>query len=583
MRTLCSSASCLHESRQRPERVKAIQPLLGLLISVAIFFSPPLSAQEKVYEIADLQARLELRADGSYRIREAITYDFQVGTFTFAERDIPLSGSDGVGIVTVRSSDVVISRVEQEEEGDSWRVHWEFPPTSGRVTFVMEYDLYAALREVDGTNEVFWRVVGSGWSVPLRMVAAEVAIPSSLSISISDLTLDPPGVSSVRTEGNDLVARFVPGYLPAGRAYQVKVSFPKVMDGRAVGLARTEVQATIAGFLSLGLFLLMGGILSFRRIGPRLPLRRQTHPGMEIPTAAVLLHRQAPVWDRAFPATLFDLADRGVISLERVDRKKGLFTNQKVMLHRNDESDETLTPFEAAFLMELGKHEDLEDFATKGKKFRKAVMKKVQEGLVETGHLVDGRRESRRALLLAATSGVLAVIVLIVGGTMGQPWLMALAGAGLGIAGGSALMGSVRFSRSRQGAERLAALKGYLEGLREELQQKMKMSPISAAEFLFSALPWLTMDPKYQGAEGQKIARKLKKESGDLRTPPWALDRTRAFEKAAAKESAAYASFLPFTNITGATSGAVAPSAGGGAVGGAAGGGAAGGGGGGAG
>jgi len=111
----------------------------------------------------------------------------------------------------------------------------------------------------------------------------------------------------------------------------------------------------------------------------------------------------------------------------------------------------------------------------------------------------------------------------------------------------------------------------------------VKVSPLQAAELVFSALPWLTLDPKYTGTETRKLARALKKESGELRTPPWALDQTREFEKVAAKRSAAYVAFVPVTNITGDTSGAVAPSAGGGAVGGAAGGGAAGGGGGGAG
>jgi hypothetical protein len=555
---------------------------IALLAAAAIHPTEMVSAQEKVYEIAGLKASLGVRPDGSYRIREELTYDFQVGSFTFAERDIPLSNIGGISMVTVSSPDVDITTVEQEEEGDSWRTRWEFPASTGLVTFALDYEMRGALREVDETNEVFWRVVGGDWDVPFRGVEAEVSLPESFSLSSADLTLDPPEISSVRTEGSNLVARFVPGPLPAGRAYQVKVSFPKVMAGRAVGMARTENQALLAGILSGVLFLVSGGIASFRRLGPRLPVRRQTHVDMDLPTASVLLHRDSPAWDRAFPATLFDLADRGVISLERIDRKKGFFTSQKVLLHRNQESDEVLTPFEAAFLAELGKYEDLEDFASKGKKFRKAAMKEVQAVLVESGFLVDVRSESRRLAWLAVTMGVLAIATFVAGGVIGSPWLMAVAGAGLGIAIAVALVASVRFSRSEPGAERLAELKGYLEGVREELRQKTKRSPIGAAEFIFDSLPWLTLDPKYTGSEGRKLERLLKKEAGELRTPLWARDRTKSFEKAAAKHSAAYAAYLPFTNITGAASGAVAPGAGGG-VGGAAGGGAAGGGGGGAG
>ncbi len=253
------------------------------------------------------------------------------------------------------SPDIEITEVEQEEERGSWRVRWEFPPSTGQVTFVLDYEMRHALREVKETNEVFWRVVGDDWDVPFRQVEAEISIPTSFSLSSADLTLDPPDISSVGTEEGELVARFVPGPLPAGRAYQVKVSFPRVIAGRAVGLARTENQALLAGILSLAFFPMFGGIAAFLRLGPRFPRQASDPRGRgSAPRQRFSCIESPRAWDRVFPATLFDLADRGVISLERVDRKKRFFTSQKVLLHRNDESDEVLTPFESAFLTELG-------------------------------------------------------------------------------------------------------------------------------------------------------------------------------------------------------------------------------------
>jgi hypothetical protein len=540
------------------------------------------SAQEQVYEIASLKARLEVLPDGSYRIREEITYDFQSGSFTFGVRDIPLANSEGVGPVDVRSPDVEVTGVEQRNEGGSRRVRWEFPSTTGVATFVIEYDVVRALREVGETNEIFWRVVGEGWDVPFRDVEAEVFIPPSIPVSRADLALDPAEISSIRNEGAVLVARFRPGSLPAGRAYQVRVSFPKVMEGRAIGLARPEAQATLVASLAFALFLILGVVVTYQRQGPRLPPRRQTHPGMTLPEAAVLLHRASPTWDRVFPATLFDLADRGVITLERVDEKNGIFTKQKVRLHRNQESDEALTSFEEALLAELETHDDLEDFARKGKGFRRETMEGVREHLVESGLLLDNRRKAGKVAVAAIAIGGLTLALFAVGAALGSPWLMAVVGPGLGAAIGAAIVASARYARSRKGSEQLAALKGYLEGVREELKQRMRVSPISGAECFFASLPWLTLDPKYVGTEGQKIKRMLKKETGELRALPWAVDRTKAYEKVAAKYSPAHAAFVPVLNVTGATSGAVAPTAGGG-VGGAAGGGAAGGGGGGAG
>jgi hypothetical protein len=125
----------------------------GCLLALSLFGAaaaavPPnqVSGQEQVYEIASLRARLEVLPDGSYRIREEITYDFQSGSFTFGVRDIPLANSEGVGTVEVRSPDVEITGVEQSDQGGARRVRWEFAPTTGPATFVIEYDVEGALR-----------------------------------------------------------------------------------------------------------------------------------------------------------------------------------------------------------------------------------------------------------------------------------------------------------------------------------------------------------------------------------------------------------------------------------------------------
>jgi hypothetical protein len=558
--------------------------MVGVLLALGTgFFAPSWAlAQEKVYEVAEYHARLELVRDGSYRIQERITFNFQVGSFTFAERDIPLAHSDGVTPVRVQSADVEIESVDQGEEGGDWRVRWEFPARTGPTTFLLEYEIVGAVREVGETNEVFWRVVGEGWGVPLRQVEAEVVLPSSLGVAVADVIPDPAEIASVSAAGEDVIARFRPGPQPAGRAYQVRVTFPRVMEGRPVGLARADLRGLLGGILLFLATLISGIVMAVRRRGPRLEPRRHLEPGEDIPRSAVLLFRGPPGWERAFPATVFDLAGRGVITLERVDHGKGLFRTKKIHLRRVPESEEPLTAFEEALLTEIEGLENLNEFASKGRRFRSETMKSLRDQMVEEGYLEDLRSTVIPAIWIGSLSLAVGLAAAVIGAVY-RPWLLVVAGLALGIGLGGLSVGTVRYRRTRRGAESLAVLEGYLEQIREDLKHQLKMAPIQAAEFLFENLPWLALDPKYHGTETHKLRRRLKKEYGELRPVPWAIDRTRGFQKATAGTSQAFAAFYPFYHVTGAAGGVAAPSAGGGAVGGAAGGGAAGGGGGGAG
>lgn len=504
--------------------------VLGALILLA----EPLQGQDKVYEISDYHARLELTPAGTYRVRERITFDFQVGSFTFAERNIPRSNSDGVSPVRVESPDVRISRVVQEAEGGDWKVHWEFPSRTDPTTFILEYEVYGAVRELGETNEVLWRVVGEGWGVPLRQVEAEIVLPLALSVPVASLIPDPAEIATVEEVGGDVVARFRPGPLPPGRAYQVRVTFPKVMEGRPVGLARPEMHFSLLGLVAFLVIFGVGIAVAVGRSGVRLGARFHAEPDVGIPTAAVLLHRQAPAWERAFPATLFDLAMRGVITLEHVDHRWWIFNNPKVQVLPNPDDREPLTEFEAAFLEEVERLEYLNEFASKGRKHRSNAMKAVRATMVEDGYLGDIRRAANRAVIRGGALLVLALVLGVVG-AVGQPVLLALAGAAAGLGCAGLSVGTVRYPRTRMGAESLAAVRGYQQRLREELKQQLKMAPIQAAELLFQHLAWLTLDPKYYGSASQKLRRRLKKERGELRPPPWAIDRTEKFEKATAK------------------------------------------------
>lgn len=87
---------------------------ISITLWLVLAIATPALAQEKVYDIANYDVDLVLRTDGSYRVTERITFDFQQGNFTFATRNIPLDKIDRITEMQVQSEDVVLRDVTVE-------------------------------------------------------------------------------------------------------------------------------------------------------------------------------------------------------------------------------------------------------------------------------------------------------------------------------------------------------------------------------------------------------------------------------------------------------------------------------------
>src|SRR2546426_6062892 len=88
------------------------------------------SAQEKVYHLAANAISLDVATNGALRIEEHLTFSFDLGTFSFAYRDIPWRGFDDlVGISDLDGAQVplhhTVSFAPQATGG--WANCWTFP------------------------------------------------------------------------------------------------------------------------------------------------------------------------------------------------------------------------------------------------------------------------------------------------------------------------------------------------------------------------------------------------------------------------------------------------------------------------
>src|SRR5438445_2693640 len=123
--------------------IASLLPLLDMT-------SSPGAAQDKLYHLAANAIIMKVIPNGSLRIRETLTFRFDLGTFSFAYRDIPWRGFDDLQDVSVTNEtgwplDFSL-RFAPEETGE-WHIRWSFASATAPAvrTFTVGYTVTNAL------------------------------------------------------------------------------------------------------------------------------------------------------------------------------------------------------------------------------------------------------------------------------------------------------------------------------------------------------------------------------------------------------------------------------------------------------
>ena len=304
----------------------AAPPVLGLLLllSLALLFAGQADAAPGNYKAQrfDVVARA---VDGDLDVNESILFEFQSGTFTRVWREIPVSRTDGIRIVSVAMDGAALT------EGDGpghftiardsrIRVEWRFDETPASVhRFDLHYVARGVIYAEGGSDVVRWRALpvehryaidasriqfepADGRVLPLesRRVAAAAVRTSSEAI-----TIEASGIASNGSITAEL--RYPAGTLTRSQPQWL------VRETRAVRMAPKWAMAAVALFLG-GLLL----VVVLRQAYPSPPSfpgeTVTTEPPQLLPVAfaSVLGAKGRPT---RYPAvgTLLDLADRGVL------------------------------------------------------------------------------------------------------------------------------------------------------------------------------------------------------------------------------------------------------------------------------
>lgn len=169
---------------------RTVQALALLAVSVALLASgvgarPALAAGDRA--VTSFEAEVQVGSDGVVRVVERLTYELGGGGDPVVRRLPRTASVDGaperdLGLAEVRViDDAGVQPVSVDEGPDATEVvigaEGGGSTPSGSRTFEIGYEYRDLLRDSGDGPRLFLDVVGTGWSIPVRGVRADLSLP----------------------------------------------------------------------------------------------------------------------------------------------------------------------------------------------------------------------------------------------------------------------------------------------------------------------------------------------------------------------------------------------------------------------
>jgi Predicted membrane protein (DUF2207) len=303
--------------------------LLLLLVPVvpAYAASGTQALPAKDYSADRFDAQITVQNDGTLLVQETVVFKFVGGPFTFVYRDIPTDKTDSIAIQSAYMDDGLFSegtgsgQVEIMQDNPI-QVKWHFAPTSDAThTFVLNYRVQGVVQKEQNADALYWEALPTQYDYTIRSSTITVTYPQQATL------LDSPqvrqGTATISTVPNEVT--FSASDLSANTLLEIGLRFaPGSLITQPPHWQQQQefIDALILPFFSAGIVVFLLGtfllILYYRRQRRHIPFdveqnARLSEPPDNLPPAiaGTLLHSK-PSWNEAL-ATLFDLADRGIV------------------------------------------------------------------------------------------------------------------------------------------------------------------------------------------------------------------------------------------------------------------------------
>lgn len=500
---------------------------------------------------------------GDLQVTETIRFAFQSGTFRRVWRDIPTARTEGIEIEQASMDGQTATPGDGPGHinitgRNRIRVEWQFEPVGPSThTFQLRYRARGAVFREGAHDVVRWRLLPSEHKYAIAESRSTIVGPAPPTGPPSLETRRVGGAEARAAEGGiEVAATEIRGdgwiiaevRYPAGRLISSVPGWQQRHD-YATGLAQRWAAAA-AGLLVAAFLLLVGVRSGFPRPSFDISDVPAQEPPERLPAAiaAVLATRGRTTGSPAI-ATIFDLADRGVLSVRELPRSFGVRSYELAQIPgQHDLADHEEEALSIAFAdrpdrVSLSKARAR--LARGGRRFTAALNQDLEaRGYLDPARVaVRARLRSTAVLLLIAGAVSAAAASAFIPKFEGWPFLLPLALCAAGI--GGVVMAASTTPLSDEGLMQASRWRGFKEHLKSAVKADSPGMPLKPRWLVYGIAVGLA--PQW--------ARYLKAHPGDA--PKW-------FEAATRDDSGAFAAFVGSHAASSTGAGAGGAAAGGG-------------------
>lgn len=309
-----------------------------ILASLVLLFLNITFAEAKNYSYDSIDLKIQINKDSTFDVEEKLSYDF-IGDFHAADRIISLnkiSAITDIGVIDAQTGKLLRyvssskrldhlnasnwgSFVSFKENGNHI-IDWYFNLSDAKHGWIVKYKVHGGIGFFDDHDELYWNLF-SGYDVPVSKSQAYVYLPQSVDIKNLEVNF----YANIKTVSYKIIDGKTFYYdainIPPRQPLTIYAGWPKgIVDQSAYWRDFLKLYwGYILGTLII-LLSILGGFLRwyFTEVhnAGRGTIIPQYEPPQNLRPAMAEVIIKEKITDKAWPATIVDLAVRGYIKIK---------------------------------------------------------------------------------------------------------------------------------------------------------------------------------------------------------------------------------------------------------------------------